>query len=798
MSDTVRRKDVVYPTGDSHKPNGDQFNNQSAESSPSVSTQNTSEQSGNRVSISNTALTINKGNCHPSPPIQIGVGNGFSSEDSEDSDSNITMSRSCGQAELRNLKSEGVRRNSGGSTNDRKYLAGKVVEIPNDDDNNAIDKRVQSTYLLFSKGNLKSKRQTSTKNTLNVQQKERAIKPMGVGAVGTTSTRSPSPIRSKSNHSSPSHTTNLQTASFAKLRSPSPEVGKRIQSNPFFQQDRDRVSTASRTIVNALKAKERNRLGSAPTDVTSTSISSSADVSMKEHKGKSLSKSQSSDLLDVLSTSGHSADSVEPHNRKSKGTSVDVNRRHSTETTPKVSVDAAVTVNIQSRIKLWAAKEKEAKEIQMQEEQDKRRTSVGTHKQKEQHTVKDDDTLTLNDKLSHDVGKRLKVTGPSVSEGNQQTVKYEKIPIQDKDETKKVTVSGNKEGYSSSSSLGSPSRSPTKGSRSRSSSKGSKDSSSEELSPKKSRWKLRSPLLNRKRNTDSESNSMDSEQSDENVLSNKIGTRSSKKRKAIKKRLSSTFAGMLRSYSDSKQEKKSKTSDDVPTKHKEVVTEVMQRSNSVGASSRRRVNNKQKTLSQPDITRLCVYRTPHDGDALDDGVYMTIQSKQLDPETERFIALGTGNVPNGSPRQKDTQIHNEAIETTERDTVAELPSVFVRHDKGRKVDVKDRTISRDIRDIIDSLGTESLDRKESELSKEVITEIDELEDSSQLENTLLSNSPLDVFVEPPTDDSVEVGNGSLPPRVSSPNMLYLSGDSGSDEEANGMVLHIVLWAGVDE
>ena len=804
MSDTVRRKDVVHPAGDSHKPNGDQFNNRSTETSPSNSTHNTSEQSGSVVSISNTTLRVDKGSCQSSSSIQIGVGNGFSSEDSEDSDTNITMSTSCGQAELRNLKSEAmvaVRRNSGGSTNDHKYLAGKVVEIPSDEDDIAVDKRVQSTYSLFSKGNLKSKRQISTKSTLNVQQKEPAIKPMGVGAPGTTWRRTPSPNHSKSNNSSPTHTTHLQAKSFVKLRSPSPEVGKRVQSNPFFQQDRDRM-TASRTIVNALKARERNRLGSAPTNVMSTfptePNSSSADVSaMKGHKGKSFSKSQSSVLLDVFPTSGAPADDVEPqisNKEKSKGTSVDVNRRHSTETTTKVPLDAAVAVNIQSRIKLWAEKEKEAKAIQIQEEQDKRHYSVGVHKQKEQHAVKEDGTtMAQSENLTSNVAKSLKVTEPSVRGGNQQTVKYEKIPLQDKDETKKVTGSGNKEGYSSSSSLGSPSRSPIKGSRSRSSSKGSKDSSSEELSPKKSRWKLRSPLLNRKRNTDSESTSMDSEQSDENTLSSKMGNRSGKKRKAIKKRLSSTFAGILRSNSDAKhvQDKKSKTSDDIPTTHQEVVKEAMQRSNSVGASSRRRVNvnNKQKTVSQPDISRMCVNHTPPNGDGgtHEDEVYMVIRSKQLDPETERFT--GTGNVPNGSPRQNDTQIHNQAIDTAERDTVAELPSVFIRQDKGRKIDVEDRTISRDIRDIIDSLGTESLVHKDSELIKTTITEVAELEEASQLESTLPPNNPLDVFVEPPTDDCVGVGTGSLPPHVSSPNELYISGDSGSDvEESKGMVL----------
>ena len=651
MADTDKRKDLIYPKNDVvDLKNGSQFDSDSTDSPSHTGGQPNGSPPHTRGQPNGVLPS-------KSAPIRVVLDNGgFSSEDDSDDEDMITMSQSCGQAELKKLKEE--------PSGTKDLLAGKYIELPTSPDL-IVDERIQSTYKLFTKPTSKS---LPRKVSSGVNEREY-----------------------KSNQSSPSHTTTLQPSVMGNLRSASPEIGRRIKSNPFFVQDR-----MSRSNLNST---DRQRLDSAPAKV-SQSVST-----LSSHTENNIGVSPS------RSFSGNTGSPVR------KGVN-------------------PVTIDIQSRIKLWAEKEREAKETKEHELE-----RVRSPPQKSS-PVKGDAT---KDKSQSSQLKKLVKVLKSIDSPEQDP--------RDQATKQKKFKESKQEIHGSSSSLGSPSRS-RKGLRSRSSSKGSKDSSSEQTpdtSPKKSRWKLKSPLFNRKKTSVSES--LDSEQSDDNLLmgseehlatskkggkesptssaskkggkesptSNKISSRSNNKRKAVKKRLSSAFGlPMSRSNSDSR------TLDDqaVPSKSSAVEHEQRRRSNSVGPKLRLKTNHR-RTASQPDIKSLSVGPSASRGSA-------------------STSALG----------QSEGETAESATPDQTQKNQAESP-VVIREDKGRQnQESKHRTISRDIRDIIDSLGTGSLDREEGDQLKIHVTE----ECFEAKVNGLTEQGPLDIVIQPPTNPSSKPTN----------------------------------------
>ncbi len=602
MTDTARRKDLIYPTSDTQAMNSAQFE---SDSTPSPTHQH-------------------NGMLPHKSPTTIDVDNGFSSEEEVEKGSEVFgISRSCGQAELKKLRKE---------LND-KQLTGKYIELPMSQDL-ISDERVQSTYTLFTKHGSKSlPRHKSASVSIDLD------------------TTSP-PRTSMSNHSSPSDSSYLSPLR-NNVRSASPDIGRKIQSNPFFVQDR-----ISRSNV------DRQRLDSAP-----------ANMSLKV-KGTTEVRSSSS-----LSTT--------PSLSTSKSFS------HNIGNQVRDSADPLASVNIQSRIRLWADKEKEASEIKELERIKSPISQKSTNSPSPQKSRSNTPTKKVDDSISSS-----------------------KIPVKDVEHSnKKVNKHKNSLGDGKTSPP-SPSRSPSKDSRSRSGSKESSSELSPEASPKKSRWKLKSPLFRRKKASDSLS--FDSEQSDESTLSgsnekletNKktrnISNRS--KRKAVKKRLSDAF-GLPRSNSELKTAVDDQA---IPTSKPPLPdTEFRKRSTSLGPKQRIRTNQRRAT-SQPDIHKHSVHSPEMEGD------YMIVISKHLDPETQTIMLTNKDALPNSN--------------------------VVLREEKGRKdAETKTKTISRDIRDIINSLGTSNLDIDKSEAVSESVLS-PELE--SVLEQTA-SESQLDVVISPP-------------------------------------------------
>ena len=649
MADTDKRKDLIYPKNDvMDLKNGSQFDSDSTGSPPHMGGQ--SNDSPPHTRGQPNGVLPSKGT-----PIRVDVNNGFSSEDDSDDGEMITMSQSCGQAELKKLKEK--------SSGTKDLLPGKYIELPTSPDL-IVDERIQSTYKLFTKP---TSRSLPRKVSTSVSEREYV-----------------------SNQSSPSHTSSLQPSVMGNLRSVSPEIGGRIKSNPFFVQDR-----MSRSNLNST---DRQRLDSAPAKVSQS----------------------------VSTLSSHTENKV----------GVSPSRSFSGNTgSPVRSGVNPVAIDIQSRIKLWAEKEREAKESKEQELE-----RVRSPPQKSS-PVKGD---SAKDKSQSSQLKKLVKVLKSVESPEQDASNQA---------TKQKKYKESKQGiHASSSSLGSPSRS-RKGLRSRSSSKGSKGSSSEQTpdtSPKKSRWKLKSPLFNRKKTSASES--LDSEQSDDNLLlgseehlatskkggkesptprvskkggkesptpsaskkggkesptTNKISSRSSNKRKAVKKRLSSAFGlPMSRSNSDSR------TLDDqtVSSSSSAADNELRQRSNSVDSKLQLKTNYR-RAASQPDIKSLLV-------------------------------------TPSAFSQSKGETAESATPDQTQKSDDASL--VVIREDKGRHdQQSKHRTISRDIRDIIDSLGTGSLDREESEeLMIQMTGECVEAK-----VNGLTEQPSLDIVIQPPTNPS---------------------------------------------
>lgn len=572
MTDTARRKDLIYPAvNDVQTLNGAQFD---SDSTPSPTHQH-------------------NGMLPQKTPITIDVATGFSSEEETGGADVIQTSQSCGQGELLNQVMK--------DSNDKR-LTGKYIELPMSEDI-AIDEGIQSTYTLFTKHGSKSlPRQKATSVCLEPA----------------------SPHRSMSNHSSPIHGyLSPPSPSRNILRCSSPDIGgsRRIHSNPFFVQDR-----LSRSNL------ERHRLDSAP-----------AKMNLR--------------ITDMNETRSQSSASIYPPN-----SSLSTSKSFSHTTGSSVN-NGLNSVNIQSRIKLWADKEKEAKET------------------KELERIRSPSSQKSNNSSPQ---RSHSNTPPKVFDlitRPKSPIKIVESPEENSKPHKKhssVTTNSN---------TTSPSRSPIKGRKSRSS---SKDSSSEQNSPKKSRWKLKSPLFGRKKALDSLS--VDSEQSDENTLSgsnekldkkaHKISSRTSHKRKAVKKRLSSALG---RSHSDDKVIRDDQA---LPTSKPPIPDR--QRSSSVGPKQSIRLNHRRAT-SQPNIHKNTVQTPEIEGD------YMIVRSKRLDAETE--IIIGSSS---------SSSLSNDVV---------------LRDEKGRKnADAKTKTISRDIRDIIDSLGTSNLDHGDSQGTLSLVNE----------------------------------------------------------------------------
>lgn len=267
MTDAIQRKDLIYPTNDSQTLNESHFDSDSTSSS------------------TNLANGMNKS-------ITIDIENGFSSEE-EVEEGQVTQS--CGQANLGKLRSD-----------DKKLLTDKCIEVRNHQDQMS-NERVQSTYALFTKHGSKSLPRQKTSS---------------VSLIDTNNTIQSSPNKSKSTQSSPAHLSRLRPASSYNLQCTSPEVGRRIQSNPFFMQDR-----ISQTNL------ERQRLDTAPANMN----------------------------LGVSENEGHNSSFTSQHINSSKSFS------HNTGSSTRMPDDPLASVNIQSRIKLWADKEKEAKENEERE-----------------------------------------------------------------------------------------------------------------------------------------------------------------------------------------------------------------------------------------------------------------------------------------------------------------------------------------------------------------------------------------------------------------------------------------------
>ena len=603
MTDTARRKDLIYPTSNTQAMNSPQFE---GDSTPSPTHQP-------------------NGMLPHKTPTTIDVDNGFSSEEEVEGGSEVgRLSQSCGQAELKKLRKE---------SND-KQLTGKYIELPDP----ISDERVQSTYTLFTKHGSKSLPRHKSASVC-------------VADLDTTS-----PHISMSNHSSPSHSSHLSPSRNA-VRSASPDIGRKIQSNPFFVQDR-----ISRFHV------DRQRLDSAP-----------AKMNLKVK-----------DTTDVRSSSSLSIHTSAMSTSKSFS--------HNIGSQVRDSADLLASVNIQSRIKLWADKEKEA-----------------------------NDTKEL-ERIKSPSAQKSAYSSPQRSVSNTPTkvddsVSSSKNPVKAAEHSKKE-VKQRKNSLGDEKTSPPTSRSPIKGSRSRSGSKESSSELSPEASPRKSRWKL-SPLFGRKKASDNLS--VDSEQSDDSTLSgsnekldtnkktNKISNRS--KRKAVKNRLSNVF-GLPRSNSESKTAVDDQA---IPTSKPPIpIIDFRKRSTSLGPKQRIRTKQ-QRATSQPDIHKHFVHSPEMKGD------YMIVRPKHLDPETQTIIVTNGDALPNSN--------------------------VVLREEKGRRneADTKTRTVSRDIRDIINSLGTSNLDNDNSEAVSES-RKSPELESTSMLEQTA-SESQLDIVVKPPPADN---------------------------------------------
>ncbi len=605
MTDTARRKDLIYPAvNDAQTLNSAQFD---SDSTPSPTHHY-------------------NGMLSQKTPITIDVATGFSSE--EEGANVVQMLPNCGKAELNKESSD-------------QQLTGKYIELPMSE----VDERIQSTYSLFTKHASKS------------------LPRQKAASVCLANTDVTSEHRSMSNHTSPSHS--YLSPSRNIVRCASPEIGGgRIYSNPFFVQDR-----LSRSNL------ERQRLDSAPTkmnlrinDTNEIRSQSSASVHPTLPSSLSMSKSFS----------------------------------HTTGSSVRDSANALNSVNIQSRIKLWAEKEKEAKETKELE----RIRSPSSQKSNSSSPQRNHSNTPpkVFDLISRPKSPIKIVESPEVT--SQEQRKYSS-----------TTISSS----TTSSTTASPSRSPIKGKKSR---LGNKDSSSEhnsDASPKRSRWKLKSPLFGRKKASDSLS--VDSEQSDENTLSgsnekldkktHKISSRTNHKRKAVKKRLSSAL-GMARSHSE---EHAIMDDQAIPTSKPPLPDR--QRSHSVGPKQRIRTN-RQRASSQPDIRKNEVNMPEFEGD------YMIVRSKRLDPETQTVI--GNSSLPNESF----------------------LSTVVLRGEKGRQnTEAKTKTISRDIRDIIDCLGTSRLAHGESDPTMSLVNEsVRSPELQCGLELTP-SESQLDVVIQHP-------------------------------------------------
>lgn len=571
MTDAIQRKDLIYPTNDSQTLNESHFDSDSTSSS------------------TNLANGMNKS-------ITIDVENGFSSEE-EVEEGQVTQS--CEQANLGKLRSD-----------DKKLLTDKYIEVRNHQDL-ISNERVQSTYALFTKHGSKSLPRQKTSN---------------VSLIDTNNTIQSSPNKSKSTQSSPAHSSRLRPASSYNLQCTSPEVGRRIQSSPFFMQDR-----ISQTNL------ERQRLDTAPANMN----------------------------LGVSENEGHNSSFTSQRINPSKSFS------HNTGSSTRMPDDPLASVNIQSRIKLWADKEKEAKE---NEERERAKSPFSTK-------IKSSSPGSQKSELSTPI-KREDDKCPSKSSVNSTKNVEETLTKQD----------NNTPSNSSGSPIESPIRTRSK--------QISKNGSSPEMSPKKSRWKIKSPLFGRKKT--SNSLSVDSEQSDENMLSGsneQLDTNTKEKSRKIsrsnhkRKRISRQF---FRSQStESKSLDDSVISSERPPPHN-----FRQRSNSLGLKQLRRTKQRRAT-SQPDISKNSV-----------------IQTEDEDVQTAVTEKIPVIQVPNDS----GTSLN-----------------VIIRDERGRKdAETKARTISRDIRDIIDSLGTGSLEQNEGEALMPVNETVGSPELVGTLEQTLES------------------------------------------------------------
>ena len=699
----------------------------------------------------------------------------FSSDDELDRECDRTVSkkaltRSLGRNEFSRIVVSKTRKAVGDSVVTGKYLPGKIISLPDGDVE--IDARVQSTIsLLQGKGKAWKRGGTPGPKDPIV------VKPMGTGPSSTMNAAKKQSLMS-SPKTSPSHTVDSSSrlqaspshSSSRGSMTPSPETkrkSKLVESNPFFKHDQlmKMQQSPEKTIPNGTASPTGMKRSHTTANVTSRVL-----------------PVNSRSLSDVVQPSENEQPS-EP----------------ATEEEP---------LSIKVRIKLWVDKEREAKEIQEQEIAQKRKLSNPSVLDSFNHNKNDTGAKP------HEVAKSSSEVREDECQIAEDDNVYEVIPadmvFNEAQEIAPALPPRNTKNFIATVAqpnpqnqvITSPKMSPKRGKVfSKSSPKSSpkkmknkepKDRSNDNhthLSPKsgRSKWipKL-SPRLGRKKK------GTDSYDETDNQQLEKISNRSSKKRVAIKKKPSTST---------------SQANDAAPCKQLDGNEDDVYDDIVMGTSKLKMVERKRAsslTLTQcnklVDSPKRRSDSQPIDPDILlsvstkyDDRTYMytAVSAHRLDPDSEKFkkSKQPQSDVVISIAPPSDSHQAGDVLE--EGDFAAPLPSVFKRSERGRsQKSTVDRTISRDIRDIIDSLGTGQMGSQQStnrvsktpspKFGSRNISQSDSLEVPADIRSSM-SDSALNLI-----GDDQEVLRSSKA-RQASPD---LSGDSSSDTETNGK-LHVI-------
>ena len=414
-------------------------------------------------------------------------------------------------------------------------------------------------------------------------------------------------------------------------------------------------------------------------------------------------------------------------------------------------------MSIKMRIKLWSEKERKAKQQQMLTERRKSAhfpiSSSVANELEPVHPLESDGSLSL-DTTSQKTAQKQKST--STSSLNVETHKERCNLCKDCEATETnidsttndlITTDIKLEGTSSTletqlsggsvddavspsvkvdNEVSSPKASPKRNPK-----RNSTDSS---LDVPKGLSKLSSRLLSprfRRKKRDS------SAQEDEDKKK-KIASRSSKKRKAFKSKLSSTNSDNLPDM------KVQKPSSGDSLKHRSIDDDVFtfeedssQRTSSLSEKPRNEMPNvKKRSESQP-----------------------------VDPQQLSMSHIQT-QVQGGASEGENLCVATKFLEdiVNSDDAVGPLPSVFVRSERNRQTkEARDRTISRDIREIIDSFGTEDIEE---------------------------GNQPFTAVEKPSESSTLSVGSDAKPSASDSEiDVIRTSSPSGSCESSNDGKLH---------